>query len=138
MLEDHKRAAMMPNEADVTWVRFVRSRFVGGQGRGAASLTVDILAATQQSGSHAALAGLLEYATDASLPVVFEFVGTLDLETREVLLDDPCGDLSERSYSGRLSENGRVLTLRSRYPGKAHGKPLHLIHEDTRRDLLGE
>ena len=138
MLEDHQRAAMMTNEGNVTWHQFVRSRFIGQRSnRSDTFLTVDIQGVSLQSSSHAVLQGLLEYSADSSLPVVFEFVGTLDLDSREVLIHSGQEDNPERSYEGRFSENGRVLELRMRTPGKSRSKPLHLINETTIRELFG-
>jgi hypothetical protein len=140
MLEDHERAARMPNDGNVTWHQFVRSRFVGQPSSkpGSPSLTIDVQTVRQESTSHAELHGLLEYSAASSLPVVFEFLGTLMLETREVLIDDAQGDKAERSYTGSLSENGRVLTLRPRGSDKSHAKPIHLIHEGTMTELFGD
>lgn len=138
MLEDHERAAMMINEGNVTWHQFVQARFVNRQSnrKGHTSLSIDVQTVSQESHSHAALRGLLEYSTDSSLPIVFEFIGALDLDTRDVRIDDGHGNNPERSYEGRLSENGRVLTLRSRMPGKTQAKPLHLVHEGTVQELF--
>ncbi|MHA3774579.1 lysozyme inhibitor LprI family protein [Verrucomicrobiota bacterium sgz303538] len=139
MLEDHQRAARMSNEGKATWHNFVRSRFVGQRSdrNGTTSVTIDIQSVSLESSSHAELQGLLEYSADSALPVVFEFIGTLDLETREVLIDNHENN-PERRYSGRFSENGRVLELRSREPGKAQAKQLHLIHEATISELFSD
>jgi hypothetical protein len=137
MFEDHERAARMPNAPNVPWHSFLASRFVGSlDGRaGNASIAIEIQAVTHQSGLHAELRGLLEYGAGLSLPLVFEIVGTLDLETREVRIGDAQGSCSERSYSGYFSENGRVLTLRLRTPGKPSAKQLQLVEEATRQEL---
>lgn len=139
MLEDHQRAARMSNEGNATWHSFVRSRFVGRRSdrSGTTSVTIDIQSASLESSSHAELQGLLEYSADTALPVVFEFIGTLDLETREVLIDNH-ENSPERRYSGRFSENGRVLELTLQAPGKAQAKQLHLIHEPTIGELFSD
>ncbi len=140
MLEDYERAAMIPIDSDAPWHRFVRARFSGwlGNGRDSRRFAVEVHGAAQQSGAHADLSGLLEYGGGAALPVIYEFTGTLDLETREVRFGDAGAGAADRSYTGRFSENGRVLTLQSNGAGGQQGKPVHLIHEGTRRDLLGE
>lgn len=140
MLEDHERAAMMPNEGNITWHYFIRSRFIGREMEraGRTSLTVDITTATLESHSHVAISGLLEYSTSSSLPVVFAFAGTVDLETREVRIDDGQSEYPARSYVGSFSENGRRLTLRLHVPGKTPSRQLHLVHEATLAELFTE
>ena len=140
MLEDHERAAMMPNEGNTTWHYFIRSRFIGCENEraGGTSLAVDITNATLESPSHAAITGLLEYSTNSSLPVVFSFAGIVDLETREVRIDDSQSENPARSYTGSFSENGRRLTLRLHMPGKTPSKQLHLVHEATLAELFTE
>jgi hypothetical protein len=139
MIEVHQRAARISNAPGVSWHTFVMSRFAGHMDSraGDTSIAIEMQSATQPSSSHAELRGLFEYRVGASLPLVFEIVATLDLETREVRIDDAQGS-EERSYTGRLSENGRVLSLRSRAPGKSTSKALHLVEESTRRELLCE
>ena len=140
MLEDHERAARMPNETNVTWHHFVSSRFIGQASRkaGGTSLAIDIQSVALVSYLDAELRGLLEYSTTSALPVVFEFTGTLNLETRDVFINNAHEGDPERSYAGSFSENGRVLTLRSLAPGEPPSKPLQLIHEGTLQELFGD
>ncbi|RYH52646.1 MAG: hypothetical protein EON54_14355 [Alcaligenaceae bacterium] len=140
MLEDHQRAAMMPNPDNVTWHHFVRSRFVCNKQNetNATSLAIEIASASLESHSHASLSGLMELSANAALPVVYQFSGTLDLENREVRLDDGHPEHPERVYIGSFSTNGRVLTLRAHHSGKIPSKELYLIHEPTLMDLYEE
>ena len=132
MLELHKRAEWIKNAEGVTWQHFVRSRFVGRRADREASMAVVVQTATQQSESHAELRGILEYSTDQSLPVVFEFVASVDLHTRELSVQGS----DESRFSGQFSENGRVLRLRSHLAGSKTSIPFHLIHEDTLEQLI--
>lgn len=140
MLEDHERAARMPNEGNVTWHHFVRSRFAGQVSRkgGGTFLAIDVQSVALVSYLDAELRGLLEYSTASALPVVFEFTGTLNLETRDVFIDSAHEGQPERRYAGSFSENGRVLTLRSCAPDEPPSKPLHLVHEGTAQELFGD
>ena len=122
MLEPHQRAALVPNAPEVRWLQFLRWRFLG------ASLGLAIQAAEQQNPEHAELRGLLEHSNDGSLPVVSEFTGTLNIESREITVHET---RPERHYSGQFSENGRVLTLRR----AGQPKPIYLVHEETLVDL---
>ena len=88
---------------------------------------------TQQSGTHADLGGLVEYGSDGSLPVVFEFVGTLDLNTGDISIEE--SNHERNRYGGSVSDNGRVITLRSITPDGTKAKPFHLIHEQTLTQL---
>ncbi len=140
MFEDHERAAMMPNEGNITWHYFIRSRFIGElkKGRERTFLAIDIQTVSLESPLHVDLRGLLEYSTGSALPVVFEITGTVNLENRDVRIDDALSNAPEKSYAGSFSENGRVLSLRSLAPERAHAKPLLLVHEGTLRELYEE
>jgi hypothetical protein len=133
MLEDHQRAALMPNTANLTWAHFVRARFVAEDRKTA--FAVEILEVALQSPIDATVKGMLEQGARGSLPVVYEFLGTLDLESRELTIRDQA---DAQSYAGRFSENGRVLTLELTTGGRGTGRPMHLIHEGTRQELFGE
>ncbi len=132
MLETHQRAAWLTNEPDVVWHHFLRARFVGQlpAREGGAGFAVVVQTIAQQSESHAELRGSVEYFSDPSLPVVFEFVGVLQIETRELSIQEAQPN-QPRNYAGQFSENGRVLTLRPRDAEQRAGKPFHLIHEET-------
>jgi hypothetical protein len=71
----------------------------------------------------------VEVSSLASLPVVFEFAGILNLETREITIRQAQPD---KTYDGRISENGRVMTLHE----AGRPKPLHLVHEQTLEELI--
>ncbi len=122
MLEPHQRAARIPNAPEVRWHQFLSGRFLGP------TLGLAIQAAEQQTAEHAELRGILEYANDGSLPVVLEFTGALNIETREITVHET---RPEWHYSGQFSENGRVLTLRR--DGQA--KLIYLVHEETLVEL---
>jgi hypothetical protein len=132
MLETHQRAAWLTNEPNVAWHHFLRSRFVGRLPArdGGAGFAVIVQAIEQQSAAHAELRGCVEYFSDPSLPVVFEFMGILQIETREFSIQKAQPN-QPRNYSGQFSENGRVLTLRARDAAHRDGNPFHLIHEET-------
>ena len=158
MLEIHQRAAWIENEPHVVWHHFLRSRFAGrlpGRGR-ASELVVAVQTVVQQSEIQAELRGSLEYFLEkGALPVVFDFVGSVQLDSREVILREmhsngravqmraPAPQSQEqeqdgRIYAGQISENGRVMSLQAvaadgRTP---KSKPFHLIHEDTLTELL--
>ncbi len=137
MLELHQRAAWIANGPNVAWHHFLRSRYTGRRPArdGMTGVAVVIQTIVQQSESHADLGGWMEYFSDPSLPIVFEFTGTLQLETREFSIHEPHSNQPERTYSGQLSENGRVMTLRALLPGSGAAKPFHLIHEGTLAEL---
>jgi hypothetical protein len=78
----------------------------------------------QQSQEHAELSGLVESAVGSSLPVVSEFVGIVNLETREISLHQTHPD---HTYEGQISENGRVMVLRR----VAQSQLIYLVHEET-------
>jgi hypothetical protein len=131
MIAPHQRAALIPNDPGVIWTQFLGARFVGQMpqtGRDA-SLAVVVQSVERQSPEHAHLRGLIEISSHSSLPVVFEFVAVLNLETREITIRQGQPDLI---YSGQFSENGRVMTLRQ----AGHSKPLHLVHEETLANLV--
>jgi hypothetical protein len=128
MLEPHQRAQWLTNNPGVTWQHFVRSRFIGpSPERRGATLGVVVQNATQESEIHAELRGLLELSTSQSLPIVHEFVASIDLVTRDLSIEGSNGSF----YSGQFSENGRVLTLRTQLPGGGTSRPFHLVHEAT-------
>src|SRR5688500_8066012 len=106
MLQDHERAALMANDANVPWHHFVASRVLGPPERGGRVLNLEVTAAAQASAAHAQFRGLLEYSTNSSLPVVLEFLGTIDLENREVRLEGAQNTDPAHSYVGSFSENG--------------------------------
>ena len=137
MLELHQRAARIANAPNVAWHHVLRSRFAGPRParEGGGGLAVVVQSIVQQSDTHAELRGSVEYFSDPSLPIVFEFVGTLHIETRELSLHEPRPNQPERIYSGQLSENGRVLTLRVHLAEGRAAKPFHLIHEGTLAEL---
>lgn len=157
MLDIHQRAAWIENEPHIEWHHFLRSRFAGGlPGRGGAELVVAVQTVVQQSEIQAELRGSMEYFPErGALPVVFDFVGSVQLDNREVILREmhshgqavqlraPALQAQEqahdgRIYAGQISENGRVMTLQAvAADGRtAQSKPFHLIHEDTLAELL--
>jgi len=140
MLATHQRAAWIPNEPNVAWHHFILSRFVGRlPGRDwDAILAVVVHTISQQSETHAELRGTTEYASGSSLPVVFEFAGSLLLDSREISIDELHLNQPRRNYSGQFSENGRVMALRSRIGGGETSKEFHLIHEATLARLTSE
>jgi hypothetical protein len=138
MLEDHQRAAQIPNEPNVTWHQFLMARFVGGlpEGKAGAFLALAVQRITQQSATHAEIAGLLEYGSGASLPVVVECNGTIDLETRDISIHESTAD--PKSFVGRVSKNGRVITLHLSSGSGSKSKPVHLVHEETLAQLVAD
>lgn len=126
MLESHQRAALFPNDPGVQWHHFLGGRFIGPSPRTAKNTSLALVAQTidQQSPIHATLRGLIELSSGGSLPIVTEFVGELNLETREISIHQPRPDMH---YTGRFSENGRVLVLRA----NEESKSAHLVHEET-------
>lgn len=126
MLEPHQRAALFPNEPGVQWHHFLVGRFIGPSPRAGKNTSLAVVTHTieQQSSIHATLRGLLEVSSGDSLPIVSEFVGELNLETREISIHQA---QSDTHYTGRFSDNGRVLVL-----GETGGsKSAHLVHEET-------
>lgn len=120
---------MIPNDPGVSWLHFLTGRFVGTSARSGASLAIVVQAFGQQDLGNAGLRGLVEVSSRSSLPVVFEFTGALNLETREITIHQTQPD---KIYSGQISENGRVMTLRE----SGHAKPIHLVHEETLAQLV--
>jgi len=133
MIQPHQRAALIPNDPGMNWLQFLTGRFVGSTARSAAgpgaSLAIVVQAFGQQDLGNAGLRGLVEVSLRSSLPVVFEFTGALNLETREITIRQIQPD---KIYSGQISENGRVMTLRE----AGHPKPIHLVHEETLAQLV--
>jgi len=131
MLEPHSRAALIPSEPGIPWYSFLQSRFVQYPPPAAKIPAVAVVVQTIQQSSQilADIQGLVELSLGSSLPVVSAFVGQLNLESREFLIRQAH---PEKSWSGQLSENGRVMVLRE--AGRA--KPMHLIHEQTLAQLV--
>jgi hypothetical protein len=129
MLEPHKRAALIPNNPGVAWHEFLSDRFIESSPFAGKRLAIVVHTIQQQSYEHAELRGLLEISSGSSLPVVSGFAGSLNLESREILLQQVNPD---RHFTGQISENGRVITLRE----KEQSKPMHLIHEGTFAQLV--
>jgi hypothetical protein len=129
MLEPHKRAALIPNDVGVSWHHFLGGRYVGPFRQADKSLAIVARTIEQQTQEHAELRGLVEMASGSSLPLVFEFIGALNLETREIVIDQPHSGMR---FSGHISANGRVMVLRE--DGQA--RPLHLVHEETLAELV--
>ena len=140
MLAIHQRAAAIPNNPEIPWHHFIRSRFVGRlpERDRDASLAIAVHTVTQQSETHADLRGVMEYAVGSSLPVVFEFVGSLLLDTREISVQEQHLNQPVRNYSGQFSENGRVMTLRLHPADGKPSKQFHLTHKDTLDMLSGD
>jgi hypothetical protein len=131
MLELHNRASLIPSEPGVSWHSFIKSRFVDPlqHGRGTPSLAVVVHTAQPQSQTLAEIRGLMELSSGSSLPVVSEFVGLLNLESREISIRQI---QPEKNYAGQVSENGLVIVLRE----VGQSKPIHLIHEETLAQLV--
>lgn len=131
MLEPHQRAALIPNDPGVSWHHFLRSRFASAPPAvaGRTSLAVVVQSLEQRSPFHAEWRGLVELASGSSLPVVSEFHGELNLETREFSLQQ---SQPERHYSGQISENGRVMVLQQ----SGQSKAVHLVHDETLAELV--
>jgi hypothetical protein len=131
MLEPHHRAAQIPNEPGVTWLHFIHSRYVESSPANSKSGTLAIVmrAIQQQSQTLAGLQGLVEISWGGSLPVVTDFQGVLNLENREISIQQAP---PEKTYDGQLSENGRVMVLRLR----GQVKPIYLVHEPTLAQLV--
>ena len=125
MIQPHQRAALIPNEPGVSWLSFLGARFVEASGE----LAVAVQNMEQKSQGHFELTGLIELSSGGSLPVVYPFTGVLNLETREISIQQT---QPAKHWSGPLSENGRVMTLLE--VGQA--KPVHLVHEPTLEQLV--
>lgn len=134
MLELHQRAAFLPNDPPLTWLHFVRARFLGElreRGR-AATVALTFHSAVQQGETLAEVRGVLEFSADGALPVIYECTGTLNLATRELSFEDT----KAWSYTGHFSGNGRVISLERRSADGARSKPFHLIEAATLAELL--
>ena len=131
MIEPHQRATLIPNDPGVSWLHVLSARFVGPflQAGKDASLAIVVQTITPQSLAHAHLRGIVEVSSRSSLPVVFEFAGVVNMETREISIHQTQPD---KIYGGQVSENGRVMTLRE----TGHSKPMHLVHEETLERLI--
>jgi hypothetical protein len=121
----------MPNEPGVPWHFFLQSRFVGcsdAKGKGA-FLAIDVRNIQQESPIVATIHGLVEISSGAALPVVTEFAGQLNIQSRELSLQQAH---PAKAWAGQISENGRVMVLRE--AGQA--KLIHLVHEQTLAQLV--
>ncbi|MDR3403119.1 MAG: hypothetical protein P4L99_11540 [Chthoniobacter sp.] len=127
MFQPHQRAALFPNEPGIHWTQFLGGRFV--QLAAGGTFAVSIQNIVQKSQGHADLKGMIELSSGGSLPVVFACEGVLNLETREIAIQQTH---PEKRWTGLLSENGRVMTLHE--AGQA--KPIHLVHELTLEQLV--
>jgi hypothetical protein len=125
MFEPHQRATLIPNDPGVKWPQFLGAPFVQPGG----SFAVVVQSMVQKSQEHSELKGLIEISSGASLPVIFPFDGVLNLETREISIQQAH---PEKSWAGQISANGRVMVLRE--AGQA--KPIHLVHEQTLEQLI--
>ncbi len=134
MLELHQRAAFLPTEPPLTWLHFIRARFLGELRERGRTSTVGLTlqSAVQQSETTAEVRGLFEFSADGALPVVYDCVGSLNLATRELALEDS----KATAYEGRFSENGRVISLARRTADAARSKPFHLIESATLAEFL--
>lgn len=124
MFQPHQRAALIINDAGVKWPQFLAGPFV--QPGGSFAIVVQSIVQTSQEQSE--LKGMIEISSGASLPVIFPFAGVLNLETREIALQQAH---PEKSWAGQISTNGRVVMLQE--AGQA--KPIHLVHEQTLDEL---
>ncbi len=125
MLQPHQRAALIPNEPGVHWTQFLGARFAQSSG----SFAVVVQSMLQMSQDHSDLKGMIEITSGGSLPVIFSFDGVLNLETREISIQQTH---PKKAWSGQISANGRVLELREAGQAKA----IHLVHEETLAQLL--
>jgi len=128
MLEPHQRAAVIPNDPGVNWHSFIKSRFVDASGEDP-SLAIVVLNVAQQDQTLANLRGLVELSLGGSLPVVSEFAGVVNLESREISIHQT---QPQGIYAGQLSGNGRVMVLRE----AGQSTPIHLVHEQTLAQLV--
>ena len=131
MLQPHQRAALIPADLGVPSHSFLKSRFVESlQPTGKSPFLAIVVQAIQlQSQILADIQGLVELSSGSSLPVVSDFVGQLNLESRELSIRQ---SQPGKIFSGDLSENGRVMVLRQ--AGQA--KQIHLVHEQTLAQLV--
>jgi hypothetical protein len=125
MLQPHQRAALIPNAPGVSWTQFLGARFVHSSG----SFAVAVQSTVQKSQEHSDLKGLIEISSGGSLPVIFPFDGVLNLETREISIQQA---QPQKAWVGQISENGRVIVLRE----IGQTKPIQLIHEQTLEQLV--
>jgi hypothetical protein len=134
VLELHQRAAFLPTEPPLTWLHFVRARFLGElrERDRASTVGLTLQSAVQQSETSAEVRGILEFSADGALPVVYDCAGSLNLATQELSLEDS----KSASYEGRFSVNGRVISLTRRAADGARSKPFHLIESGTLAELL--
>lgn len=133
MLETHQRAAWITNEPHLAWYHFLQARFAGRlpTREGGTEIATAIHSLIQRSESHAELHGSMEYGSSIS-PVIYDFTGSLDLYSREIVIHEPHQNQPERQYTGQISENGRVMTLHITAPdGRVTSKPIYLVHEPT-------
>ena len=122
---------MIPSEPGVPWHSFLKSRFVESlhpTGK-SASLAIVVQTIQQQSQILADIQGLVELSSGSSLPVVSDFVGQLNLESRELSIHQAH---PQKVWIGEISENGRVMALRE----VGQSKPIHLVHEQTLAQLV--
>jgi len=125
MFQPHQRAALIPNNPGEEWTQFLDAPFVQPGG----SFAVVVQSMVQKSQEHSDLKGLIELSSGASLPVIFPFAGVLNLETRQISIQQAH---PEKAWAGQISANGRVMVLRE--AGQA--KPIHLVHEETLEQLI--
>lgn len=125
MFQPHQRAALIANNPGETWAQFLAGPFVQPD----RSFAIVVQSIVPQSGEHAHLKGMIEISSGGSLPVIFPFAGMLNLETQEISLQQTQPD---KSWSGQISTNGRVIMLQE--AGQA--KPIHLVHERTLEELM--
>jgi hypothetical protein len=113
------------------WHSFLTSRFVESlQSKGkSVSLAIVVRTIQQQSQILANIHGLIELSSGLSLPVISDFVGQLNLESRELSIHQAHPQIA---WNGQISENGRVMLLREAGPSK----PIHLVHEQTLAQLV--
>lgn len=124
MFQAHQRAALIINDPGVNWLRFLAGPFVLPGG----SFAIVVQSIVQTGQDQSELKGMIEISSGGSLPVIFPFAGVLNLETREIGLQQV---QPEKSWAGQISPNGRVLMLQE--AGQA--KPIHLVHEQTLEEL---
>ena len=116
---------MIPNAPGVSWPQFLAEPFVQAGG----SFAVVVQTIVPRSLEHSDLKGMIEISSGASLPVIFAFAGLLNVETREISIQQAH---PQKSWSGQISTNGRVMQLTE----VGQVKPIHLVHEETLEQLL--
>jgi hypothetical protein len=134
VLELHQRAACRPTEPPLSWLDFVRARFLGELRQRGRSTTVamTLQSAVLQSETVAEVRGALEFSHAGALPVVYDCAGTLNLQTQELSLEDS----KAVRYEGRFSENGRVVSLQRTAAGGERPQSLDLIESGTLAELI--